>query len=338
MTLMELVIGLAITGMMAAAGVGGVRVDHRSSTSDSRSVGGDRARGGAARDDSLVDHQSDTIRIQIGGGPRGLTRGAARGGGGAITLGGMSTAAVTPAQAIGRRDHVHDAGRESVDAAERPHAALHRRRRQHAGERADDGVPAERAVSRSSARCSTRRSTRCTSSISTDARTAGSRRRRRRRIGTCSRCASDDGSQPGRDASPLLALPMIFGAAGARTSQCRPIRADEGAARSRAARRALARRRDRGGGAAVQHRGARAPHLRHSRVRARQAARARARRVRARRRRALEQALRVAPQGNNATARCAQSIRGSTSIRCTPARSTSTACRSTSSRAISAKS
>ena len=39
MTLMELVIGLAITGMMAAAGAARVRVDHRPPPRDSRRVG-----------------------------------------------------------------------------------------------------------------------------------------------------------------------------------------------------------------------------------------------------------------------------------------------------------
>ena len=78
MTLMELVIGLAITGIMAAAGVAafGSIIDHRAS--DSRASASDRARGGAARDDSIVGRTMGPPRVQIGGGPRGLTRAGRR--------------------------------------------------------------------------------------------------------------------------------------------------------------------------------------------------------------------------------------------------------------------
>jgi prepilin-type N-terminal cleavage/methylation domain-containing protein len=97
MTLMELVIGLAITGMMAAAGAGAFSaiIDHRKTIRES-SVKTER--GAALRETIRSWIIAGTIQIQIGGGPRGLTRGIATG---APSRGASSTAAVSAAQAIG---------------------------------------------------------------------------------------------------------------------------------------------------------------------------------------------------------------------------------------------
>lgn len=100
MTLMELVIGLAITGMMAAAGAGAFEsiIAHRAVIRDA-SISTERA--AALRDLLHVWIDAGTIQIPRGGGPRGLTRGSGaaaptRGGGSA-----MNTAAVSAAQASG---------------------------------------------------------------------------------------------------------------------------------------------------------------------------------------------------------------------------------------------
>jgi hypothetical protein len=98
MTLMELVIGLAITGMMAAAGAGAFAfiIDHKKTIRESSAA---TERGSALRETIRSWIIAGTIQIQIGGGPRGLTRGigtAAPGRGGA-----SNTAAVSAAQAIG---------------------------------------------------------------------------------------------------------------------------------------------------------------------------------------------------------------------------------------------
>jgi prepilin-type N-terminal cleavage/methylation domain-containing protein len=100
MTLIELVIGLAITGIMAAAGVAafGAIIDHRQIIRDA-SASTERA--AALRETIRSWVVNGTPRIQLGGGPRGLTRGAASGSAAANTLGGMNAAAVTPAQATG---------------------------------------------------------------------------------------------------------------------------------------------------------------------------------------------------------------------------------------------
>jgi prepilin-type N-terminal cleavage/methylation domain-containing protein len=100
MTLMELVIGLAITGIMAAAGVAafGSIIDHRRVI---RQASASTERAAALRETIRSWVVNGTPRIQLGGGPRGLTRGAARANAGANTLGGMNAAAVTPAQAVG---------------------------------------------------------------------------------------------------------------------------------------------------------------------------------------------------------------------------------------------
>lgn len=101
MTLMELVIGLAITGMMAAAGAGAFSsiIAHRRIIRDA-SV--DTERAAAFREMLETWINAGTVQIQRGGGPRGLTRGvgsalptAGRGG---IT---SNTAAVSAATAIG---------------------------------------------------------------------------------------------------------------------------------------------------------------------------------------------------------------------------------------------
>jgi type II secretory pathway pseudopilin PulG len=99
MTLMELVIGLAITGIMAAAGVAafGSIIDHRRVI---REANASTERAAALRETIRSWVVNGTPRVQLGGGPRGLTRGAARGGG-PNTLGGMNAASVTPAQATG---------------------------------------------------------------------------------------------------------------------------------------------------------------------------------------------------------------------------------------------
>ena len=118
MTLMELVIALAITGMMAAVGVAafGSIIDHRRIIRDA-SASTERA--AALRETIRSWVVNGTPRIQIGGGPRGLTRGAARSGGGASTLGGMSAAAVTPAQATGDDFTVSTSAVNSGDDAQR---------------------------------------------------------------------------------------------------------------------------------------------------------------------------------------------------------------------------
>ena len=101
MTLMELVIGLAITGMMAAAGAGAFSsiIAHRRVIRDA-SV--DIERAAAFREMLETWINAGTVQIQRGGGPRGLTRGVGAalptGGRGGIT---SNTAAVSAATAIG---------------------------------------------------------------------------------------------------------------------------------------------------------------------------------------------------------------------------------------------
>jgi prepilin-type N-terminal cleavage/methylation domain-containing protein len=97
MTLMELVIGLAITGMMAAAGAGAFAsiIDHRRIIRESSAA---TERGSALRETIRSWIVAGTIQIQIGGGPRGLTRGV---GTAAPSRGASSTAAVSAAQASG---------------------------------------------------------------------------------------------------------------------------------------------------------------------------------------------------------------------------------------------
>lgn len=98
MTLMELVIGLAITGMMATAGAAAFTsiIDHRASIRDaSRST----ERAEAFREMLKSWIYGGTIQIQRGGGPRvGRTTVASTAARGGTT---SSTAAVSQAQAIG---------------------------------------------------------------------------------------------------------------------------------------------------------------------------------------------------------------------------------------------
>jgi prepilin-type N-terminal cleavage/methylation domain-containing protein len=101
MTLMELVIGLAITGMMATAGAVafGAIIDHRRVV---RTASVETERAAALRDMLRGWINAGSIQIQQGGGPRGLTRAAGaalgRGGGGG---GAMNVANVSAAQASG---------------------------------------------------------------------------------------------------------------------------------------------------------------------------------------------------------------------------------------------
>jgi prepilin-type N-terminal cleavage/methylation domain-containing protein len=98
MTLMELVIGLAITGMMAAAGAGTFAsiIDHRR-TIQQASLSIERA---ASLREMLHSWLiTGSVQIQRGGGPRGLTRGvaAAR----PAAQAGTNIASVSAAQASG---------------------------------------------------------------------------------------------------------------------------------------------------------------------------------------------------------------------------------------------
>jgi type II secretory pathway pseudopilin PulG len=97
MTLMELVIGLAITGMMAAAGVGAFSsiIDHRRIIRDASAA---TERSAALRETIRSWIAAGNIQIQIGGGPRGLTRAVATG---SPSRGAASTASVSAAQAAG---------------------------------------------------------------------------------------------------------------------------------------------------------------------------------------------------------------------------------------------
>jgi prepilin-type N-terminal cleavage/methylation domain-containing protein len=96
MTLMELVIGLAITGMMTAAGAGAFEsiISHRKVIRDA-AVTTERAV--ALREMVRGWLSTGQVQIQQGGGPRGLTRGAAT----AATPGMSSTSSVSAAQAAG---------------------------------------------------------------------------------------------------------------------------------------------------------------------------------------------------------------------------------------------
>jgi prepilin-type N-terminal cleavage/methylation domain-containing protein len=99
MTLMELVIGLAITSMMTAAGAGAFEslISHRKVIRDA-AVSTERA---VALRGMIRDWLSTgQVQIQQGGGPRGLSRGAATT---AAPAGGMSnsTSSVSAAQAAG---------------------------------------------------------------------------------------------------------------------------------------------------------------------------------------------------------------------------------------------
>src|SRR5262245_26626988 len=73
MTLMELVIGLAITGMMAAAGAAAFTsiVDHRGTV---RKANAATERAAALREMIRLWILNGNVRVDIGGGPRGLNR------------------------------------------------------------------------------------------------------------------------------------------------------------------------------------------------------------------------------------------------------------------------
>lgn len=100
LTLMELVIALAITGMMAAAGASTFTsvIDHRRVLRDA-SLSTERAAALRETIESWID--GGTVQIQQGGGPRGLTRGAPTRGATAAGANGMNAAAVSAAQASG---------------------------------------------------------------------------------------------------------------------------------------------------------------------------------------------------------------------------------------------
>jgi prepilin-type N-terminal cleavage/methylation domain-containing protein len=74
MTLMELVIGLAITGMMALTGAAafGSIIDHKKTIREASVV---TERGAALRETVWSWAHAGNVRVLIGGGPRGLTRG-----------------------------------------------------------------------------------------------------------------------------------------------------------------------------------------------------------------------------------------------------------------------
>jgi prepilin-type N-terminal cleavage/methylation domain-containing protein len=74
MTLMELVIGLAITGMMALAGAGAFSsiIDHKKTIREASVV---TERAATLRETVWSWAHASNVRILIGGGPRGLTRG-----------------------------------------------------------------------------------------------------------------------------------------------------------------------------------------------------------------------------------------------------------------------
>jgi Tfp pilus assembly protein FimT len=75
MTLMELVIGLAITGMMALTGAAafGSIIDHKKTIREASVV---TERAATLRETVWSWAHASNVRILIGGGPRGLTRGA----------------------------------------------------------------------------------------------------------------------------------------------------------------------------------------------------------------------------------------------------------------------
>jgi prepilin-type N-terminal cleavage/methylation domain-containing protein len=103
MTLMELVIGLAITGMMATAGAFAFEsiIDHRRVI---REASVDTERSAALRDMIRGWILAGNIQIQQGGGPRGLNRGVGAAAGAALGggRGGMNTVqSVSSAMASG---------------------------------------------------------------------------------------------------------------------------------------------------------------------------------------------------------------------------------------------
>ena len=100
LTLMELVIALAITGMMAAAGAAAFTsvIDHRQVLREA-SVSTERAAALRETIESWVG--PGNILVPQGGGPRGLTRATSGRTAGAAGSNGMNAAAVSAAQAAG---------------------------------------------------------------------------------------------------------------------------------------------------------------------------------------------------------------------------------------------
>jgi prepilin-type N-terminal cleavage/methylation domain-containing protein len=99
MTLMELIVGLVITGVMAAMGTAafGSIIDHRRVIKESTV---EMERAVALRETLRLWIASGTVQVRAGGGPRGL-----RGGGGALAttgvMGASANAVVSAAQASG---------------------------------------------------------------------------------------------------------------------------------------------------------------------------------------------------------------------------------------------
>jgi len=125
MTLMELVIGLAITGLMAAAGAGAFAsiIDHKRVI---RTSSASTERAAAIRETIRSWALSGTVRMQIGGVPRGLNVGVGRGGAGAGAnagaRGAMNVAAVTPAKAAG--DELTIAGVTAINPSMQPSVTI----------------------------------------------------------------------------------------------------------------------------------------------------------------------------------------------------------------------
>jgi prepilin-type N-terminal cleavage/methylation domain-containing protein len=125
MTLMELVIGLAITGLMAAAGAGAFAsiIDHKRVISTATAS---TERATSIRETIRSWALSGNVRIQIGGIPRGLASGAARtagrGGAAGATNGSMNVANVTPAKAAG--DELTIAGVTAVNPSMQPSVTI----------------------------------------------------------------------------------------------------------------------------------------------------------------------------------------------------------------------
>lgn len=95
MTLMELVIGLAITGLMATTGAAafGSLIDHRQVI---REASASTERAAALREMIRSWLIAGTIQLQVGGVPRGLGRAA-----GAPSRGGTNAVSVSAAQSVG---------------------------------------------------------------------------------------------------------------------------------------------------------------------------------------------------------------------------------------------
>lgn len=103
MTLMELVIGLAITGLMATAGARAFTsiVDHRATVREANAA---TERAAAMREMIRSWALNGTIRLTMGGVPRGLNTGVSRAGSGVTSVGlvrGNNVIDLTPAKHVG---------------------------------------------------------------------------------------------------------------------------------------------------------------------------------------------------------------------------------------------